>query len=39
VTGSEKTDGYSRVAFAGLSGQEKVEVFRILETELPWSAQ
>jgi len=39
MTGSEKADGYSACAFTGLSEQEKEEVFRILETELPWSAE
>lgn len=36
-TGSEKADGYSRDAFDGLDDREKVEVFRLLESELPFS--
>jgi hypothetical protein len=38
-TGSEKADGYSNGAFAGLSAMEKQAVFKMLETELPCSAQ
>lgn len=37
ATGSEKADGYSRDAFIGLDPQEKQEVFKLLQTELPYS--
>ncbi|MFC0254205.1 hypothetical protein [Massilia consociata] len=39
MTGSEKADGYSRDAFVGLDSQEKEIVFKLLVTELPWSAE
>ncbi len=39
MTGSEKADGYSRDAFIGLEEHEKSEVFKLLVTELPWSAE
>ena len=39
MTGSEKADGYSRDAFIGLDEHEKEEVFKLLTTELPWSAE
>lgn len=39
ATGSEKADGYSRDVFVGLEQHEKEEVFKLLETELPWSAE
>jgi hypothetical protein len=38
-TGSEKADGYSRSAFDGLSEEEKEVVFKLLESELPFSAE
>lgn len=38
-TGSEKADGYSRDALLGLDGDERKKVFKLLETELPWSAE
>jgi len=39
LTGSEKADGYSMDAFAGLSEQEKNVVFELLLKELPWSTK
>lgn len=39
MTGSEKADGYSQNVFVGLEASEKEEVFRLLETELPYSAK
>ena len=39
MTGSEKADGYSKDAFVGLEEHEKVEVFKLLQTELPFSVK
>jgi hypothetical protein len=39
MTGSEKADGYSRDVFIGLNEHEEEEVFVLLTTELPWSAE
>lgn len=39
MTGSEKADGYSQDAFVGLDWDEKVRVFELLVTELPFSAK
>jgi len=39
MTGSEKADGYSDDVFVGLEPDEKETVFKLLETELPWSAE
>lgn len=39
ATGSEKADGYSRDALLGLDEHERKKVFKLLETELPWSAE
>ena len=38
-TGSEKADGYSQAAFDGLTDSEKDKVFKLLENELPFSAE
>lgn len=37
MTGSEKADGYSQDAFIGLTEEEKLVVFDLLKSELPWS--
>jgi hypothetical protein len=39
ATGSEKADGYSRDVFVGLDELEKEQVFKLLTTELPFSAE
>ena len=39
MTGSEKADGYSSDVFVGLDQEEKEEVFNLLVTELPFSAE
>jgi hypothetical protein len=39
ATGSEKADGYFPDAFDGLSESEKDVVFKLLETELPFSVK
>lgn len=39
LSSSEKADGYSRDAFFGLDVHEKEAVFKLLLTELPWSAE
>jgi hypothetical protein len=39
ATGGEKADGYSRDVFLGLDEHEKEKVFKLLETELPWSTE
>lgn len=38
MTGSEKADGYTRDAFDGLTEAESETVFKLLESELPYSA-
>ncbi|GGC04215.1 hypothetical protein [Pseudoduganella buxea] len=37
--GSQKADGYTLDMLIGLEDAEKLEIFRLLQTELPWSAQ
>lgn len=39
ATGNEKADGYSSDVFVGLDADEKVTVFNLLVTELPFSAE
>ncbi|MBQ5946157.1 hypothetical protein [Massilia sp. ST3] len=39
ATGSEKADGYSRDAFIELDDSEKEVVFKLLESELPFSIE
>ena len=39
MTGSEKMGGYSQSVFVGLASNEKLEVFDLLQKELPVSAQ